>query len=458
MAHIVFILAPSVASLNSSLKLAKSLRSAGHHINYVGLADSEELVCANEMPFIKIYEKWFPKGFGDKEDVIDLSIDSSDDKAAQIEVSREQTFLAAVLNEEETEFQQTMSDLKPDLVLYIHADSLMVVLALLGHSLGLNAAYLRDMLGRSEYHDIPPIWTGIIPSASISSMLSTQIAWRKYDFHRWLENLRSQLFSRVNFETMIEALAQKCNYSWLRIDKGGLPPYTLELPELVLCPKDFDFPHIAKPGRHYIEASIDLDRNEGTFDWGVIDDKLPLIYCALGTINWFPVDQYLTFYQSVIDVARLRPDLQWVLVIGKTIPIQDLREIPLNVVIVNFVPQLQILRRSRLMITHGGTGTIKECIYYGVPMVVYPLGWDQHGNAARIVFHGMGARGDFLNVTAEKMKALVEKIDGDCHYREQVRSMQEKFHRAEEAQLGMKMINELLQKQSQTINAQINES
>ena len=49
MAHIVFILAPSVASLNSSLKLAKSLRSAGHHINYVGLADSEELVCANEM-------------------------------------------------------------------------------------------------------------------------------------------------------------------------------------------------------------------------------------------------------------------------------------------------------------------------------------------------------------------------------------------------------------------------
>lgn len=445
MASIVFVLAPSVASLNSSLKLAKSLRSSGHQINYVGLADSEELVRANKMPFIKIYERWFPKGFGDKEDVITLPIDSPDEKAVQIDVSREQAFFSAILKEEDTEFQDTMDSLKPDLVLYIHADSLMVVLALLGYSLGLNAAYLRDMLGRSEHKGVPPIWTGIIPSTSISSWLSTQIAWRKYDFYRLYE----RLFSRTDFEGMVKELAQKCKYSWSSIDKGGLPPYTLELPELVLCPKDFDFPHSDKPGRHYLEASIDLDRNEGSFDWDAIDEKLPLVYCALGTINWFSVDQYLIFYQSVIDVARLRPDLQWVLVIGKTIPIKDLNEIPSNVVTVNFVPQLQMLKRARVMITHGGTGTIKECIYYGVPMVLYPLGWDQYGNAARVVFHGMGARGDFVNVTAEKMKILVEKVDGAPRYREQVQLMQEKFHKAEEAQLGLEMINELLHRQTQ---------
>jgi UDP:flavonoid glycosyltransferase YjiC (YdhE family) len=446
MASIVFVLAPSVASLNSSLKLAKTLRSSGHRINYVGLADSEELVCANKMPFIKIYERWFPKEFGNKEDVITLPIDSLNKKTVQTGVSREQAFFSAILREEDTEFQDTMDSLRPDLVLYIHADSLMIVLALLGHSLGLNAAYLRDMLGRSEHKGVPPIWTGIIPSASIYSWLSTQIAWRKYDFYRLYE----RLFFRNGFEGMVKELAKKCQYSWSRVDKGGLPPYTLELPELVLCPKGFDFPHSDKPGRHYIEASIDLDRNEGSFDWGAIDEKLPLVYCALGTINWFSVDRYLAFYQSVIDVARLRPDLQWILVIGKAIP-RHLNEVPPNVVIVNFVPQLQMLKRARIMITHGGTGTIKECIYYGVPMVVYPLGWDQYGNAARVVFHGMGVRGDFLNVAAEKMKTLIERVDGDPRYRQQVKLMQEKFHAAEDAQLGLKMINELLQRQAQTI-------
>ena len=99
MGSIVFVLAPSIASLNSSLKLAKSLRSSGHQVNYVGLADSEELVRANKMPFIKIYERWFPKGFGDKEDVITLPIDSPDEKTVQIDVSREQAFFSAILKE-----------------------------------------------------------------------------------------------------------------------------------------------------------------------------------------------------------------------------------------------------------------------------------------------------------------------------------------------------------------------
>lgn len=221
----------------------------------------------------------------------------------------------------------------------------------------------------------------------------------------------------------------------------------------MLCPNFFDFPNSGKPGRYYIGTSIDLNRKEESFHWELLDDKRPLLFCSLGTITWFPRHSYQRFYQAVIDASRTMPEWQWVVKIGDSLSVADFHSIPSNVIVVNRAPQTAILKRAAIMITHGGLTTIRECICSAVPMVVYPLGNDHPGYAARVVFHGLGLRGDFLHVTEEKVRSLVEAIDKDPYYRMQSKIMQMKCKELEEQCLGIKLIEAMLAEQDEQLDA-----
>ena len=56
--------------------------------------------------------------------------------------------------------------------------------------------------------------------------------------------------------------------------------------------------------------------------------------------------------------------------------------------VVHFAPQLEILTRAALVITHAGLNTVLESLSEGVPLVALPLGNDQPGVAARLKARG----------------------------------------------------------------------
>jgi zeaxanthin glucosyltransferase len=57
-----------------------------------------------------------------------------------------------------------------------------------------------------------------------------------------------------------------------------------------------------------------------------------------------------------------------------------------------FLPYRAVLKHAALCITHGGSNTVLDALACGVPLLVRPVAFDQKGNLARVLHHGLGER------------------------------------------------------------------
>jgi len=219
-----------------------------------------------------------------------------------------------------------------------------------------------------------------------------------------------------------------------------------ELPVLVLCPEAFDFPGTPKKAnRYYIEPSVDLQRQElQAFLWEALDPAKPLIYCSLGSESHL-YEQSPEFFRAVIEAVGERPEWQLVLAVGPYLKVEEFAPLPANVVVVNWAPQLELIKKASLMISHGGLGAVKECILLGVPMIVFPCRWDQPFNAARVVAHGLGLRGNIKQVTAAQVGGLIEAVAGNPTFRRRMEAMSRTFREVEDSGIGVRTVEGFLQ-------------
>ena len=169
---------------------------------------------------------------------------------------------------------------------------------------------------------------------------------------------------------------------------ASLPAFIRNLPELVLCPQELDGPWAtsAKHERRYVEASIFRRRIKSVFPWEWLDRTRKLVYCSFGTqCRAYPTA--LSALQQVIVTVGEMEEYQLV------VTSDDERisvNLPRNVLVRKSVPQLQVLDRASVLITHGGLGGIKEAILARVPMIVIPFDHDQPLNAKRVEHRKLG--------------------------------------------------------------------
>jgi MGT family glycosyltransferase len=82
------------------------------------------------------------------------------------------------------------------------------------------------------------------------------------------------------------------------------------------------------------------------------------------------------------------------------------------------VPQLQVLDRAALFVTHGGMNSVNEAMRAGVPTLVVPQGADQPLVARRVVELGAGLALRTEDATAETVLALARRLLDEPRFRE----------------------------------------
>jgi len=184
-------------------------------------------------------------------------------------------------------------------------------------------------------------------------------------------------------------------------------------PELVLGPQVIDFSRRAsRHTRLYVGACVDTERVEDRFDWSRVDDDRPIVYCAVGSHGgYWNAENDLRLLEAVIEAFKTRPERQLLLQITDEGVRARLEPLPDNILAAAWFPQLQVLSRASLMISHGGFGTVREALFYGVPMIIFPRGVDQPGNAARVTWARVGLMGDIRSVNPDRIGAMVDTIE-----------------------------------------------
>ena len=78
-----------------------------------------------------------------------------------------------------------------------------------------------------------------------------------------------------------------------------------------------------------------------------------------------------------------------------------------------FLPQTSVLPQVDLVITHGGNNTVTESLFFGKPMVLLPIFWDQHDNAQRLDETGFGIRVDTYAHDPADLRAAIARLLDD---------------------------------------------
>jgi zeaxanthin glucosyltransferase len=179
-------------------------------------------------------------------------------------------------------------------------------------------------------------------------------------------------------------------------------------------PREFDFAGAPWPAHFYYAGPFhdDVGREQVAFPWEKLTGE-PLIYASLGTL----VNGQPGILRTVLGAVEKLAGFQVVLSVGKNINQDKLGSIPANTLVVRNAPQIALLKRAVLCVTHAGLNTTLESLAQGVPLVAIPIGYDQPGIAARIAHHGVGEFLEVEQLSVEELSRLIPRVLNDPRYR-----------------------------------------
>jgi MGT family glycosyltransferase len=360
--------------------LARALQRRGHEVVIYGIVDSETRVRAAGVEFYRIGEEDYPPG----------TLRKLDERLGELKGLS--TFKFTVERVKNTA-RMVLRD-GPDAVRRSGAEALLVDEADMGGNvaeyLGLPFVSIAMFPPLVQDNRIPPFCFGWSAGQDRISRVRNELGFRL------LSKVAAPIFKVVNDQRR----------AW------GLPPLNRstdalsKLAQIAQLPEALEFDVPDKPAiLHYTGPFVDAQQRAPVeFPWERIDGR-PLIYASLGTLQNGSEPIFRTIAGACSGLHA-----QLVISLGGGLDPARLGTLPGEPVVVRYAPQLEIVKRAALVITHAGLNTVLESLSEGVPLVALPLGNDQPGVAARVAARGAGLVIPQKKLTAQKLRAAIETV------------------------------------------------
>jgi zeaxanthin glucosyltransferase len=418
MANIGVLIPGAPGHLNPASCLGRELQRQSHRVTIFQIPDLEDAVRRTGLKYQAIGEQTFPPG-------------RYNEQLARLGTLEGLAALRYTLSffalESQMLFVEAPEAIRRAGINLLLVDEVEPAGATIAERLGLPYVTLSNALVIHWETSIPPIFTAWVYSRSYPAKMRNILG---YQLQRWLAR---------DWLTALNLQRHEWNLPQYRTPKDFISPWA----HLSQQPPCFDFPRQNMlPQFHYTGPWHDRQvRPAVPFPFERLDGR-PLIYASMGTLQNRIQEVFREIAQACAGL-----DAQLVISLGGGSKPEHTAPLPGNPLVVDYAPQLELLARATLTITHVGLNTALESLSFGIPMVAIPVGNDQPDVAARVKWLGAGELLPLKRLRAERLRPLVKKVLEEERYRSRARRLMEEIKRIDGIQQAVNLIEQVLHKQ-----------
>ncbi len=187
----------------------------------------------------------------------------------------------------------------------------------------------------------------------------------------------------------------------------------------------FDYPRTQLPATfHYVGPLRSPSLTEVPFPWEKLDGR-PVVYASLGTLQNAREQVFRMFAEACAELP-----LQLVIAHGGGLDERAAASLPGDPVVVGYAPQLEVLAKAALTLTHAGLNTVLDSLMCGVPLVAIPITYEQPAIAKRIAWCGAGKMVPFRKLTASRLRTATDEVLSNPDFLRGARALQRSIQQA----------------------------